>query len=1346
MEFLPPPSSLVLTGNVAENWRKFKQRFEVYLEATGANVKSQKTQTSVLLHVIGEEAVEIYNTFTWDIVDRDQAVIADQNMILEHVLAKFDGYCTPRKNLVYEMHKFFTYKQQSGESMDQFVTELKARAKTCELGQLKDNLIMSQIVRGIGNNSLREKLLRVPELTLDKCIQLCKAAEIARVQVGEINNAASSASKATSEPAEDVHRVYKKKFDKPKYNPGKYGPGKKPQSTTQPKTKQTCRFCGYQHVFDRKSCPAYNKTCAKCQGRNHFASCCKNKRDTQKVDQVENFGDEFDEYFIDVIDNGSRDWIEVMKINDTLIPCKLDTGAQTNVMSKTDWDNLDIKSQIHPAKTKLKGYYNSDIPVLGKCIVSIVHRGTRYPVQFVVVPGTAPALLGRNACEKLDLVKRIHTVRIPSQILNEYQDLFAGLGCLPGEVDIKLRPDAEPVVQPCRTVPFQLREHMQVELTSMVKAGIITPVEEPTEWVHALHMVHKPNGKIRICLDPRHLNKWIKREHFKLPTREEIMSRFAGATVFSKLDATKGFWQLRLSEESSRLCTFITPIGRFRYLRLPFGVSSAPEIYHRKVHNMFADLEGVDTSMDDILVGGRTKEEHDCRLKQVLEICRANGLKLNEAKCSIGMKEVTFLGDVISAEGIKTDPTKVEAIARFPTPECRDDLVRFLGMVTYLGRFLPDLAFKTHNMRSLVKKDIVFMWTSTHTNEFELLKQTVSNAPVLQLYNPKLDTKISCDASKKGLGAILQQKHGDDWLAVAFGSRATTETESRYAPIERETLAIEFACTRFHQYIYGQTIDVDTDHKPLVAIFSKSLNDCPARIQRMRLKLQKYDLKLNHIPGKLMVTADALSRAPIKTAPDQECGQRSELENHAIVVVNTLACNPLQEEHDTSFTSEIERHCHTIVSMIPVSDRKRADIKIETDKDPVMQTLARTITEGWPKNRSDCPPRVVPFWNYRDELTVIDGLILKGSRIVIPAKLREDILDKLHQGHLGVEKCRSRARSSVFWPSINQSIQDKVAKCSVCLQYQPAQASEPLLPHETPSGPWEKIGLDLCYVGRTTYLVIVDYFSNFPDVFKLANDTSTAVIQAMKTCFSREGIPLEVFSDNGPCFSSREFRQFSELWDFCHSTSSPHFPQSNGKAESAVKIVKRILKKCQLTNEDPTMGLLIYRATPLSNGRSPAQLKNNGRNIRTNIPFISQNSSKDMPQADCKMKAKKYFDKKGVKDLKPLQVGQTVRYRSSNGQWVHKAVVVKKVAPRSYLLKTATGGSVRRNRRDIRVTTEPPTLQRSDSYSDLLDFEVEGQRNIPVPPPQGQNVPNVPMAPVRPVRNLRRPNRLIETM
>ena len=402
-------------------------------------------------------------------------------------------------------------------------------------------------------------------------------------------------------------------------------------------------------------------------------------------------------------------------------------------------------------------------------------------------------------------------------------------------------------------------------------------------------VVPKKDGKLRICLDPRDLNKAIRREHYPLPTIEDVATRLYGAKVFTVLDVRKGFWHVELEAESSFLTTFNTPFGRYRWKRMPFGICSAPEVFQRRMHQLIEGLRGVEVVADDFVVvgSGDTQEsavkDHDLNLERFLQRCATKGVKLNHNKVSLRRKEVPFIGHVATDKGLCVDPAKVRAIAEMPQPADVAGVQRLLGMAQYLAKFLPHLSDVTKPLRELTQKEVAWVWEEPQTRAFEDLKKAIASTPILQYYNLAEEATLQCDASQTGLGAALMQNR----QPVAYASRALTDTETRYAQIEKELLAIVFACDRFDAYIYGRNVvHVESDHQPLELIMRKSLGDAPKRLQRMLLQLQKYSLNVHYKKGTQMHLADTLSRAYIPEV--SACTEVQELEeiNHTTVPSN----------------------------------------------------------------------------------------------------------------------------------------------------------------------------------------------------------------------------------------------------------------------------------------------------------------------------------------------------------------------------------------------------------------------------------------------------------------------------
>ena len=481
--------------------------------------------------------------------------------------------------------------------------------------------------------------------------------------------------------------------------------------------------------------------------------------------------------------------------------------------------------------------------------------------------------------------------------MKEFVDVFKGTGKLQGKYHLELDENATPIVHPPRKVPVAIKERLRNELERLTKMDIIKPVSTPTPWVSSLVTVVKP-GKLRICIDPKHLNQNIKRSHYPLPTIEDLLPDLSKARIFSVVDAKNGFWHVELDEESSYLTTFNTPFGRYRWLRMPFGISSAPEEYQRRQDQTVEGLPGVRSIIDDILIYGEgdTEEEaiadHDVKFRALMERCKERNLKLNKDKLSLKMKEVKFIGHLITRKGLKPDPEKVRAILDMPKPTNVSGVRRIIGFVTYLSKFLLKLSDICEPLRKLTLKDSEFCWLDNHNNALEEIKRLVTAKPVLKYYDPKLQLVLQSDASETGLGATIMQKN----QPIAYVSRALTDTETRYAQIEKELFSVIFGLERFHQYKYGRTVQVRSDHKPLESILKKPLHAAPKRLQRMLLQLQKYDIRLQYTPGKEMYIADTLSRTYLKDLPNDN---ESDIEG-----VNMLSDLPISEQR----ISEIQQY------------------------------------------------------------------------------------------------------------------------------------------------------------------------------------------------------------------------------------------------------------------------------------------------------------------------------------------------------------------------------------------------------------------------------------------------------
>ena len=344
----------------------------------------------------------------------------------------------------------------------------------------------------------------------------------------------------------------------------------------------------------------------------------------------------------------------------------------------------------------------------------------------------------------------------------------------------------------------------------------------------------------------------------------------------------------------------------------------------------------------------------------------------------------------------------------------------------------------------------------------------------------------------------------------------------------------------------------------------------------------------------------------------------------------------------------------------------------------------------------DCPPETHAYFNVRDELTTQDGIVFKGYRCVIPKTLRADMRQRLHATHTGVQSTLRRARECVYWPGMNSDLNDFVSKCETCNMYQSSQPKEPLISHDLPQRPWEKIGCDIFTLGKHDYLCTVDYFSDYFEVDPLpGSKDGTAIIKKLQKHFSNHGIPNTLQTDNGPPFNSRQFENFTKQYEFDHTTSSPEYPRSNGKVENAVKLAKRLIKRTQHTHGDFYLNLLNWRNTPTEGlDSSPAQ-RFLGRRTKTDIPVASEllkpKIIQDVAYKKTQKQAKQsHYYNRNAKPLPPLCEGETVRFKQKRESKVwQKAQIQKQVCIRSYQIITEDGREYRRNRQHLSKSAEP---------------------------------------------------------
>ncbi|UYV72155.1 K02A2.6-like [Cordylochernes scorpioides] len=609
-------------------------------------------------------------------------------------------------------------------------------------------------------------------------------------------------------------------------------------------------------------------------------------------------------------------------------------------------NNLDISN------ARLENFGGVILKPVGQKYLDCYFKEKKYNLLFQIVNINQKPLLSAKTIEDLNLVTKHDAVyhlansscSRAESIINKYEDVFKGLGMLPKEYHIEIEKEATPVQQHPRRIPIGLKAEFKRKLDDLEGRGIIERVQKSSSWISNLVLVKKQN-KLRVCLDPRDLNKVIKRPHFQIPTLDEILPSLNNAKIFTVIDAKDGFWQVKLDRQSSDLTTFWTPFGRYKWLRMPFGISAASEEFQRRLHEVIEGLEGVEVIADDILVFGKGNitedaiRDHNIKLEQLLMRARERNLKFNKDNIRLCSNHVNYMGHILFDEGLRPDPEKLSEVVQ--------------------------------PLRVLTQKCMSWSWSEPQEQAFILSKELVTQAPVLKYFDPSLPVTIQSDASDKGLGAVLLQEE----QPVAYASKALTNTETRYAQIEKECLSIVFACEHFYQYIAGGT--------------------------------KRYNLEVKYKPGKQMYISDCLSRKYL-----MKTGDRNEL-NFEVYL-----------NDDKSIYREIENI--KFIEFVNISTATAEQIRQQNCKDQTMQVLVNQIRKGWPKSKYKVPREAMEYWKFRDELTEQDGIIYKGQKVIISKTLRSELFNRVHASHHGVAASLAKARQAIFWPGMNQSIKETV--------------------------------------------------------------------------------------------------------------------------------------------------------------------------------------------------------------------------------------------------------------------------------------------------------------------------------
>ena len=763
----------------------------------------------------------------------------------------------------------------------------------------------------------------------------------------------------------------------------------------------------------------------------------------------------------------------------------------------------------------------------------------------------------------------------------EHQDSFSKNDMDLGRTDLVkhniILTDPQPFKDRFRSIPPQLYEEVRAHLKEMLDIGAIRKSNSP--WASAVVLVRKKNGKLRFCIDLRKLNARTQKDSYALPRIEQTLDHLKGSKLFSTLDLTSGYWQVEMVESCKQFTAFtVGPLGFYECNLMPFGATNAPATFQRLMEDCLGDLNlnWCIVYLDDVIVYSETPEQHLERLAAVFKRLSKAGLKLKPSKCKFFQTELDYLGHHISADGVSTDPKKVEAVKDWPTPSTVSDVRSFLGFVGYYRRFIKGFSSLAKPLTELTKglesqckrtaKKTLVNWGKEQQDAFDSLKEACISSPVLGYPDYSKPFILHTDASTEGLGAVLYQRQEDRMRVIAYASRALSKSESNYAPHKLEFLALKWAVTeKFKDYLYGaNTFDCYTDNNPLTYILSSAKLDACG--QRWVAELANFNFHLHYKPGPTNIDADALSR--IRWPDILSDSEREEKFKHLPQAGMQAVCMGamVKSGYIDQLACSAQVIQEPVFPSVPVMTQEDW-IKAQR-ADPDICQLAICLKEGAKWHKLKGSSTFMHFVRMRKQLVLKDGIVYRKVRsskdprspmlfqILLPTHLVPAVMEGCHDkvGHQGRDRTLSLIKERFYWHHQSSHVQSYVQGCRMCMKRKAKGQKAPLKPIIV-SQPMELVHIDFlqiepCKGKIEDVLVVTDHFTKYAQAYPCRNQKATTTARVLWEQFIRHyGFPQKIISDQGRNFESQLIKDLCAMAGVEKIRTTPYHPQTNGQCE-----------------------------------------------------------------------------------------------------------------------------------------------------------------------------------------------------